>query len=815
MRLFKLLLLMAITAGFFYFLNFSQQIGATRLPPMGKFLSPFAGFWQNGTQVDQLPTALELPELREPVDVVWDDRHVPHVFAKNAHDLYFAQGYLTARDRLWQMEFQTHYAAGRLSEIVGERALPLDRFQRRIGMVYAAENALKGMQEDPEGREALEAYAAGVNAYIAELDEISKPLEYKILDYSPEKWQPIKSALLLKYMAWDLTGRNNERAMTRTLAALGPELTDKLNPYYPPMQDPIIPSGTKWDFEPERAVMPANTTPPLDDVAVEQHQPDPFIGSNNWAVAGTKTAQGHAILANDPHLRLRLPSIWYEMQLSMPNLNVYGVTLPGTPCIIVGFNESIAWGVTNAGSDVLDWYRIRFKDASQREYWHDEQWKPTIARIEEIKIRGAQAVIDTVFYTHHGPVVETGSSTNAESATVPGAAMRWIAHDSSQELNAFMLLNRARNYDDYLQALRAFDSPAQNIAFADIAGDIAIWHNGKFPLRWKGQGRFISDGTDPLHDWQGWVPREDVPHIKNPQRGFVSSANQHPTDESYPYYLGWDYASFTRGARINERLMELRAITPQDMIDLQNDALNLTARNLLPAMLAAVESQNLTEGEQKVLNVVKAWDYRNNAIQAAPLIFDQWRRILYDLMWSDEVIRADGNLQWPRSDVTIATIIEQPKNNFFDLKATANKTESFEDIAFQAFRQAKDELEAELGPIGKPWAWGKASGTDILHLAQIPGFGRTNLFTSGGSGIVNATRKYNGPSWRMVVELAPAGVQAWGIYPGGQSGHAGSYFYDNMVDDWVDGRPYALLFMRSVNEKNEKIVAKTQMRGQP
>lgn len=823
-------LLSAIVAMFLFVLfHFGYRDGQVPVPPLGKFFSPFTGFWQNGTQDDAVPSELALPGLRQPVIVVWDDRRVPHIFAQNIPDLYMAQGYITARDRLWQMEFQTHAAAGRLAEIFGPRLVQHDLVRRRSGMVFAAENSLKAMKKDPEVMEVVEAYTAGINAFIAALDDRNMPFEYKLFDYEPEPWTPLKSALLLKYMSWDLTGRSTDRAMTRTRKAFGAEQMRALYPLFPPFQDPIIPPGTPWDFTPKAIDIPEIDFEPSVSASIELPLPDRRNGSNNWAVAGKKTASGHPILASDPHLLLRLPSIWYEMQLSAPGVNVYGVTLPGSPAVTIGFNDHIAWGMTNAGSDVLDWYEIRFKDATFGEYWHDGTWKPTTARIEQIRVRGGETVRDTVFYTHHGPVfdrwravdiparkvpaVERGHGLSLNSMFVPGAAMRWVAHDPSNELRTFLELNRAKNYDDAVQALKWFDSPAQNVAFADVAGDIAIWHNGKFPLRWPEQGRYICDGSDPRFDWREWIPKAYNPHVKNPPRGFISSANQNPADETYPYYLGWNYASFTRGHRINERLAEMESITPQDMIDLQNDCLNLTARTVLPALISHVAAQILTDAELEVLNVLKSWNYENKRELIAPTIFETWWEKLYRLIWEDDIVRDSGNLQWPRSDVTMAMILQEPENRFFDLSVTGEKKETIADLAFRSFRETREELEKRFGPMGKAWAWGTARGTDINHLAQIPGMGRMGLQTNGNAGIVNATGQNHGPSWRMVVELDPAGVKAWGVYPGGQSGNPGSIYYDNMVEDWVEGRAYKLLFLHSPDEEHEKIIGKTVLRG--
>lgn len=798
MRWFKLIFFGAIAIGAFYFLNFRQNVQGQQIPPLGPFLDPFAGFWQNGTTLDKLPTSLNLPNLNRPVTVVWDQRRVPHIFAETTHDLYFAQGYITARDRLWQMEFLTHFAAGRLAEIVGEQALELDRFRRRIGLAYAAEQAMAAHTADAEMNQIVDAYAAGVNAYIDGLERKALPLEYKVLDYRPERWTALKGFLLLKYMSWNLTGRSEERTLTRSQQAFGDSLIARLYPKFAPFLEPVIPRGHRWDFTPQKAIMPERIMPSTAAIPPELYdEPAAWLGSNNWAVAGGKTRNGYPIVANDPHLGLNVPAIWYEIQLSGPEVNVYGVSLPGTPAVLIGFNEQIAWGVTNAASDVLDWYQVQFQDNTLDAYLYDGEWRPTSKRVERIGVRGKETVIDTVIYTHHGPVVHMPPG-EATSQVPPGTAMRWAAHDPSKELLTFLQLNAAKNYDDYVAALANYTCPAQNFIFGSVDGDIALWHNGKFPLRWDGQGRYIADGRDSRHDWQGWVPHEHNPHIKNPPRGYISSANQHPADSGYPYYLGWNYASFARGLRINERLDEMEAITPEDMLRLQLDNVNVYARTALPALIRRLEAQSLTDGEQRVLQELKSWNYENRAMWAAPLIYERWWDTLYQLIWEDDIARSDGNLHFPRTDVTLDLILNEPANPFFDI-ATTEKKETLDDLVFQSFRKAKESLENELGPISEKWAWGKARGTDIRHLAQIPGLGCLNLFTSGNHSIVNATNKYAGPSWRMVVELGPQ-VRGWGIYPGGQSGNPGSIYYDNMVQPWVAGEWEPLLFLRSAND---------------
>jgi penicillin amidase len=823
MKWFRAFISLLIAAAVFWGLDNRHGL----VPPAGKLLNPFAGFWQNGTRGDSPPADLVVHGLRDEVRVAWDARHVPHIFARNDHDLYLTQGYLTARDRLWQMEFQAFHAAGRLAEVIGRAGLESDRFNRRFGMGWAAERAAEAVSRDPKALDSVKAYADGVNAYIQGLRRKGYPVEYKILDYSPESWTPLKSSLLLKYMAYDLTSYNDERWMTVARKALGEAVVDELFLFEPPkFVDPIIPPGTPWDFRPVPLPKPGETAAPAGlKGSAPRPGPDgpstgprppvpgrPEIGSNNWAVSGARTRDGHPILANDPHLHLTLPSIWYEIQLSAPGTNAAGVSLPGTPLVIIGHNDRIAWGFTNGGDDVLDWYAVRFKDESHREYLYNGEWRKTSIRSEVIKVRGEKPVVDGVVYTHHGPVVWLEGEPEPANKSVPaGAALRWTAHDPSNESQTFYRLNRARDYEDYLGALGSWDCPAQNFAYADTDGTIAIWHNGKFPLRPKGQGRYILDGATPADEWQGWVPREHDPHVKNPPRGFVSSANQKPTDASYPYYLGWDYASFERGNRINEILAGMKDITPEDMARMQNDNLSLRARMVLPRLLREIIGRDLTAMEKWALEELRGWNFENLAGLAAPTIFSQFWSDFNEKTWNDEKKGELRAMRRPQSEVVIDLILNHPDSEFFDDKSTPQR-ETMADIANAAFRSAVQTLQSECGPPGRSWTWGEWRRAGIGHLGRIPGFGRERLPMNGGGNAINASGPGFGPSWRMVVELGPE-VRAWGILPGGPSGNPGSRYYDAGVDDWVAGRVYPLLFLKSADEPQPAVVARTTLRG--
>ena len=777
------------------------------VPAFGPLLSPFTGFWQNAENTTDVNQEVDLNGTRAPVTVLFDDQAVPHVFAQNDYDVYFAQGYLTARDRLWQMEFQTHAAGGRLAELVGERALPLDRFNREIGMVYGAEQAMKAMMSDPKSKQIVDAYSAGVNAWISSLSPAQYPVEYKLLGYAPEPWTPLKCALLLKAMTSTLASGADDLQMSNVRKLFGAAVTDDLFPDYPDHEDPIIPSGTKWNFKPLQVSVPTSTDslPDTNPLALNWPDQDPAIGSNNWAVGAQKSATGYPILANDPHLTLSLPSIWYQIQLVSPTMNACGASLPGAPGVIIGFNKHVAWGVTNVGADVLDFYKIKFRDADKQAYWHGGRWKPVRRRLEVIRVKGKADVIDTVYYTHHGPIINQSGQRGFRANIPSGYAARWIAHEPTNELLAYYVLNRARNYDDYVKSLAYYGAPAQNFVFADVNKDIAISPNGKYPLKWKEQGKYLLDGTNPAHDWQGWIPPAQNPRVKNPPRGFVSSANQFSTDPTYPYYINWQFAPAERGMRINQRLAAMQRVTTDSMRQLQNDLYNLRAATALPKLLPVLNASKLTGDYAKALTVLKAWPYQNDTSAVGATIFYEWNRQLYDAIWKDEFNRGDTlPTKLPSFDRTMRLIERESNAHWFDNVKTTTR-ETMTDVLVGSFRATCDTLTKKHGPVGPAWAWGPHKATSIRHL--VPGldaFSALNVQMGGGNVIVNATTERTGPSWRMVVELGPT-PRAYGVYPGGQSGNPGSPHYQDMIETWRTGKLHELVYLQSAQEKNPRV----------
>lgn len=801
MRIFFFLLSAAISATLCYLLNTKEVLPL----PMGKFLSPQHGFWQNAEAAgEDYSGDLQMAGLEGNVDVYLDDRLVPHVFAEVERDAYFVQGYLHARFRLWQMEFQTLVAAGRASEVIGEVAVNHDREFRRLGMVYAAENSLRAMEANDTTRMACDAYTAGVNAYIGTLTESKLPLEYKMLGYYPEKWTNLKSALFLKYMSYDLAAHEKDFEMTNARNFFSPEDFQLLFPPFQDSLDPIIPRGTQFSPPSIQLRIPEHADSVYfsrDTTAVEGLlKPDRDNGSNNWAVAGSKTTTGAPILCNDPHLGLNLPSLWYEMQLSTPGFNAYGVSFPGAPGIIIGFNDSCAFGFTNGGRDVRDYYEIQFNNETRSEYMFDSVWRKTEFRYERIKIAGKPDMIDTVAYTIFGPVMFDPSYSGGRSRQSKNYAVTWSAHNPSNELLLFNKLNHAKNYTDYLDAVKSLETPGQNCLFATKSGDIAIRTQGRFPAKWKGQGDFVMPGTDSSYMWQGFIPEEETPFQYNPERGFVSSANQRPVDTAYPYYLGRDYPS-PRGLIINRVLSSMQQVSPLDMMKLQTDNYNVFAEMALPVLVKYMNEDALDETEKRLFAEMKNWNLRNDIDSKGCTIFILTWDAFRDTVYYDEYANAPKTVARPQESTFLESVLRDSTYKFIDDIRTL-QVESINHMVTSAFKSAAIRLRMaeQEGKLD----WAKYKDTRVNHLLRIPAFSRLHLPIGGGTNIINATKENHGPSWRMVVSLTDK-TEAYGIYPGGQSGNPGSRFYDQFVDAWANATYYPLWMMAKEEANDERI----------
>ncbi|HUS02191.1 MAG TPA: penicillin acylase family protein, partial [Chitinophagaceae bacterium] len=711
MRIVPFIIFGLITAGLIIILNTALLLPA----PLGKLLSPQHGIWQNATPANEDFTAeLSFPQLAGKVNVYFDDRLVPHIFAEQENDAYFVQGYLHAKFRLWQMELQTLAAAGRASEILGNVALDHDREFRRLGMVYAAENSLKEVEKDAPIKAQCDAYTAGVNAWIESLTESSLPIEYKIIGYQPEKWSNLKTALFLKYMSYDLAAHENDFEMTNAKNFFSKEDFAKLYPLMPDSADPIVPKGTLYSAPKVQVTIPPsadslyfnNSSP----IAITEEKPDKDNGSNNWAVSGKKTQSGFPILANDPHLGLNLPSLWYEIQISTPEFNAYGVSFPGSPGVTIGFNDSCAFGFTNAGRDVRDYYEIKFKDDSRKEYWFNNAWIKTDARFETIKIKGKPDYIDTVAYTVFGPVMFDKSFTGNKTPGNKNYAVRWKAHDPSNELRLFYLLDRAKNYSDYQAAIVSLHTPGQNVVFATKSGDIAIRTQGEFPAKWKGQGNFIMPGTDSSYMWRAMIPMDETPFQYNPERNFVSSANQLPADSTYPYYLGSGYTPY-RGITVNRRLNAMSNISVDDIKSLQTDNYNVFGEMATPVFLKNMKVNELNTEERKYFDILTTWDFRNDINSKGATVFYLTWEHFEDTVWNDEFAKAPKTIKKPFESTLLEAVLKDSAFKFLD-NINTSQTETLPDAVTASFKKAVVELK-DAESKGK-LEWAKYKDTKVL-----------------------------------------------------------------------------------------------------
>src|SRR6266487_1899591 len=804
MRIISFLVSAIITIVLIFLLN--KKWGS--IPPLGKFLSPQHGFWQNAEAANaDFNADLKFPSLKGKTNVYFDDKLVPHVFADNDEDLYFAQGYLHAKFRLFQMELQTMYAAGRLCEIFGNNPaiLKVDRETRRSGMVWAAQNALKEFETDPASKATCDAYTAGVNAWIESLTDAQLPIEYKLLDYKPEKWSNLKIALFLKQMSRTLAGSVDDLELTNEKSFIPLPDFKILYPEIPDSLIPIVPAGTKFDIPGIVPVKPASADSIYFDKKdtmrlAEIIKEDPDNGSNNWAVAGIKTKSGAPILCNDPHLDLTFPSIWYEMQLNSPNVNVYGATFPGSPNVIIGFNDNIAWGVTNAQRDVKDFYEIRFKDDSKKQYWFNNQWLSTQLQVDTLRIRGAKDVYDTIAYTMFGPVMFDKSFPDTLSRN-KAIACRWSAHDASNEGLTFYKLNRAKNYDDYVDAIKSFTCPGQNFVFASKSGDIAIWQQAKFPARWDGQGVTVMPGEDSSYMWQGFIPQSENPHAINPAQGFLVSANQRPADSAYPYFIPGNYIN-GRAISINRQLQNMQQVTVDDMKRLQNDYFNATAEDARPLLLRYLRTDDLSSDAKRYLEIMKNWDLKATPDSKGQTVYQLWWDSLAVEVWKDELMKVQPVVIVPNQQTLLEALLRDSAFKYVD-NINTPQVETLNDDVTTAFVKASVQLakEEKAGTL----EWTKHKSPRIYHLLRTSLVPFSKPIPVGGNGdIINATTVTHGPSWRMVVQLTET-TEAYGVYPGGQSGNPGSKFYDNFVDSWVAGKYHSLWMMKRGETADKRV----------
>lgn len=790
----------------------------------------------------QLSGEVAVPGLSAEVTVQRDELGIPTITADSATDLFFAQGYVHAQDRFWEMDFRRHVTSGRLAELFGESQLGTDRFLRTLGWRTIAEQEVEALGETE--RAYYEAYADGVNAYLAEHDGADAAFEYAVLglqnpDYEIEPWTPADSVAWLKAMAWDLRG-NIEEETDRALLAdaySGAEL-EALYPDYPFDRNPVIVPRIS-------SVPEVGTVPDIDDAlgdadgataSIEWAEVDSVIeavgalvgdagegiGSNSWVVSGSLTETGMPLLVNDPHLGASLPSVWHQVQLKCRTLtidcpfDVAGFSFSGLPGVVIGHNDRVAWGFTNLTTDVTDLY-IEVLDGDS--YWYDGQLVPLEERTETFKVAGGDDVELVVRSTANGPIVSglTGDLTAiAEDPHVelPGGlarvrdvdgppqgeyavSLRWTALEPGTTASAIFALNRARDFDDFRGAAALFDVPAQNLIYADIEGNIGYQTPGRLPIRGAGDGWLPQPGWDSAYAWQGFIPFEELPVVYNPADGYIVTANNAIVGEDYAHFLSrdWDYG--WRAARITELLQREIAkgeLTAEDMRAIQADNHSFIGMRLAAAYHDIVTDDAKTDA---ALDLLREWDAQNAADSAAAA----YANVLWDTLVQNMFV-AGRDEPLPLADharlmLVVDGLLDEPDSPWWvnESLGVAGMTEMLERTAVDA----RTRLTGLQGDNPSRWNWGALHALPLVSgtfgssgIAPIEWFFNRGPFpTGGGSSVVNATGWDLGgdfatitvPSMRMIIDLSDFDASQWNQLTG-QSGHAFHTNYFDQVESW-------------------------------
>ena len=786
-----------------------------------------------------------LPGLGAEVQVTRDARGVPTVVAETPRDLFLAQGYVSAQDRFFEMDYRRHVTAGRLSELVGvnEDALASDKVVRTLGWRVVAEQEWALLSDTTRAH--LQAYADGVNAYLEDRDPGSIAMEYTVLGLrvpqrAPEPWDPVDSLAWLKAMAWDLRS-NYDRELSRAITYQSVPDVARVEELFPPYpQDRNMPIVTAADLtagvQPAVAVDLDLTASDLQDALASADRAlaavphlvgeGEGVGSNSWVVSGEHTVSGKPILANDPHLGISAPGIWSQVGLRCADVSeacpydVTGFALAGLPGVVIGHNGALAWGLTNMGADVTDFFLERIdRDGARVDDGHEQLG----ARVETIEVAGGDDVEIAILSTRHGPIVSDVLPVNpAAQAPVPedapgtrfAVSLAWTALEPGRTVDALFSLMTADDADDVAAAAALFDVPSQNIVFATTDGRIGYQAPGRIPVRATVDGPVPSDGTwprpgwDSRYDWQGWVDPAAMPRALDPAEGFVVAANQAVTPAGVGPFLGRDVDYGYRSQRIRDlltaRIAEARPVDVASTADLQTDQRSPYAQVLVPALLeVGVEDPFDRRGQQ----LLRDWDQVMDVDSAAGMYFAAvWADVL-ELTFADDLPEGHGPTGDSRWLEVVRTMLENPTSPWWDDRSTPGVVEGRDDVLARALVQARRQLTAQIGSRTDDWAWG------LLHVAApqhpvLGGEGSPDLVrrvvnpspqrVGGGSSIVDASgwdassgsfAVTSAPSMRMVVDLGDLDASTW-VNLTGTSGHPASSHYDDQLEAWAQGRQF-------------------------
>ena len=768
---------------------------------LGSLLRP-ALTLMSRTRLPQTTGSLHLNGLHAPVEILRDDLGIPHIFATNTLDALFAQGFVHAQERLWQMDFNRRLVQGRLAEILGEDALSFDRTMRTLGLRQVAKREASLLQG--EYRQDMQVYCDGVNAGIA---QNRLPVEFTLLGYRPEVWTIADCMSYNKLMSWTLSANwESEVVRARLIKHLGAGKAAELE---------------LEDCDAAGLVLDAGGRNLLPGEARSFSGPGPLdgVGSNNWVVSGQRSLSGQPIFANDMHLALYAPAIWYENHISGGDLNLNGVSLPGVPLIIAGHNGFVAWGYTNGFSDVQDLYEehLRKNQAGQVEYEYQGAWAPADVHREVIRVKGSKTVIEEVVKTRHGPIINQALLGGYEHDAP--LALRWTTLEPESTVKAVFKMNCAQSCEEFHEALRDWSGPIQNTVYADTQGNIVYDLPGRIPIRARGDGSVPVPGWTGEYEWTGYIPFEELPHFVNPAQGYVATANNQVIGSNYPYFLSRDYVSNDRARRITE------LITTQEKLDvpavqrMQFDQVSLHARNLANHVgnLTGVEA-NLEE----IVALMKAWDGTLSASSPAAAVYEVLVRKVLALIIDGKlgemgpIYRGKGpnpGLWGMHSWDWLAKMLAIPASPWWDLGGGEQR----DDVLKLALKETVAFLQTELGPRPANWAWGKLHQMSFRHFLGrqpllAPTFDRGPYPIGGDGNTIWATftsefdLRHNyvvGPPFRFIADLGDL-AHARGLLAPGQSEHIASPHYNDGVTAWFEQGYHVMLYNRKEVEDAAK-----------
>lgn len=743
---------------------------------------------------------VQLAGLGGPVQIERDAEGIPTIRAGSAKDAAFALGFVHAQDRLWQLETHRRIGAGRLAEAFGEPALETDRFLRALGVRRAA--AAQWERLDPRSKEWLQAYAEGINGFVR--DELrARPPEFVLLGLQPEPWTPQDSLAWLIMMAWDLGGNWTTELQRMRLALRMP--VDRINELLPPYpgEKPRVTADYAALFRSLKVdgKLGAQALAAAPESGIEG------VGSNNWVLAGSRTASGQPLLANDPHLKLSAPALWYFARIETPQGRVAGATMPGLPSVVLGQNDHIAWGFTNTGPDVQDLYLERIQPGEPGKYQTPQGWERFETVAETIKVKGKPDVAFTARATRHGPVISDGGAaeglTGPVGAPVYAIAMRWTALDADAgTLEASWEMTSARSVDEFVRATARYVAPMQNMVVADRAGRIAVVSAGRVPLRKPDnelRGQVPSPGWEARYDWAGFLDPTATPREADPPRGWIATANQRIHAPDYPHYIGSEWAPPWRMQRIEQMLTAKDKHSIDDMRTMQADELSLAAVHLLPLIRMAAPAHPLASAAQREL---AAFDGRMAGERAAPLIFWAWARHLAQGLFADEVGEAVWNGSTRAWREGLQGVMERGDAWWCDDKRTA-AAESCAQQNDAALARALDELQASQGADVSAWRWDRAHQARSEHrpFSKVKALARwfeLRAPVGGDTYTVNVSRvnlkpdtttgelylDEHGPSLRAIYDLGDPANSRF-LHSSGQSGIVLSPHYRRFVERWA------------------------------